>query len=196
MKKKIIIPLIVLLTLLSGTSLQAQEENAYAEGDKILNVGFSFGNIGYGFVGTRSIGIPPLTASLEVGIHEYVSVGGYAGIARWTYDWNTNYNYSWTFLAVGGRATFHYVPLLNEALDMGIDATKFDFYVSAVVGLEFRSWSSSYDDIPGIDYDNSVNAVFGPFLGWKYMFNPNFGIFIEGGRGALGWGTIGVSAVF
>ncbi len=95
---------------------------------------------GYGYLGGRSVSIPPLTAALEFGVHENFSVGPYVGYASWNYDY-TSFNYSWNFLAVGARGSFHYVPVLNEALDLSLDEEKLDFYVSLLVGMEFQTFS-------------------------------------------------------
>jgi hypothetical protein len=80
-------------------------------------------------------------------------------------------------------------------METEIDPSKFDFYVTLLMGLEFRSYSTSYDT--AVDqYDNDVNLIFGPVVGFKYYFNPTFSAFVEGGRGALGYGKIGVSMKF
>ncbi len=170
---------------------------AYDKGDKIFMAGISFGYYGYGYLGGRSVSVPPLTAALELGIHENFSVGPYVGYASWSYDY-TSFNYSWNFLAVGARGSFHYVPVLNEALDLSLDEEKLDFYVSLLAGLEFQSYSGdSFGGVFGDDeYSNNTRFRLGPVLGFKYKFNDNFGAYFEGGRGAFGYGTIGVAIHF
>ncbi|MEQ9443483.1 MAG: hypothetical protein RIG62_30875 [Cyclobacteriaceae bacterium] len=194
--------LTALLALLSFT-LQAQStvrvnggsgDLAYNEGDKIFLAGISFGYYGYGYLGSRNVGVPPITAALELGIHENFSVGPYVGYASWNYGY-TGFDYSFNFLAVGARGSFHYVPLLNEALDLSLDEEHLDFYVTLLVGLEFQTYSG--DDFGGsLTYNNNTKFVIGPVLGFKYKFNDKFGVYFEGGRGAFGYGTLGVAIHF
>ncbi len=183
---------LVLLVLLVFGSYDAKAQRAYEEGDKILMAGISFGTYGYGYMGSRSGGMVPLYASLEFGIHEYFSVGPYVGYASYNYDWGFG-RYSWNFLSVGAKGSFHYVPIINEAFDFDLDEEKFDFYISLFLGYENRSFSG--DDF-GFNYGNEGRLVFAPVTGFKYNFNPQFGVFAELGRGAFGYATIGVSYRF
>lgn len=165
---------------------------AYEKGDKIFLAGVSFGYYGYGLAGTRSVSLPPLTAALELGIHESFSVGPYVGYASWDYR-NLGFNYGWDFLAVGARGSFHYVPLLNEALDLNLDEEKLDFYITLFLGLEFQTYNGP-DGVIGSA--NNTRFILGPVVGFKYKFNPRLGAYFEGGRGAFGYGTIGVAIHF
>lgn len=186
-----------LLTLLSF-SLQAQSTVrvgdgggglAYEEGDKIFLAGISFGYYGYGIGGSRAVGIPPLTAALEFGIHENFSVGPYVGYASWDYGVFGS-DFGFQLFSVGARGSFHYVPLLNEALDLNLDEEKLDFYITLLAGLEFQSYTG---ELGGLGYGNGSRFIFGPVLGFKYKFNDKFGVYFEGGRGAFGYGTLGLA---
>lgn len=190
-----------LFTLLSFTAMaqntvrvETNDGLAYQEGDKIFLAGISFGYYGYGFVGSRSVNVPPINAALEFGIHENFSVGPYIGYASWGYNWTNTYDYNWSFLSVGARGSFHYVPLVNEALDLNLDEEKLDFYVTLIIGLEFQSFDG--DAFGGYNYANDTDFIFGPVLGFKYKFNDKIGAYFEGGRGAFGYGTIGVAVHF
>lgn len=175
-------------------NVETTGNRAYNEGDKIFIAGISFGGYGYGFAGTRSIGIPPLTAALEFGIHENFSVGPYLGYASYRYDWAfAGGNYSYNFLNLGARGSFHYVPLLNDALDLGLDEEKLDFYISLLLGLEFQRYNA---DGVSVELANNTEFIFGPVLGFKYKFNDKFGVYFEGGRGAFGYGTLGIAVHF
>ena len=207
---KIMKKLFILTLLIGSVTFSTQAQNtvrvgesggglAYNKGDKIFMAGISFGYYGYGLGTGRSVTVPPLTAALELGIHENFSVGPYLGYASWRWNdrfFGTSYDYRWNFLAVGARGTFHYVPLLNEALDLSLDEEKLDFYVTLLIGLEFQRYSGEdYSGVLGDFYDNnnSVGLQFGPVLGFKYKFNDKFGVYFEGGRGAFGYGTLGVA---
>ena len=139
MKK--LITMIMIMGLMGNVMAQESESLAYKKGDNIIQAGITFGYYGYGFAGSRSLSVPPLTGSLELGIHEYVSVGPYLGFASWNYDWLTYGDYSYNILSVGARGSFHYLPLLNEALDTEFDLEKLDFYITLLIGLEFQNFS-------------------------------------------------------
>ena len=188
----------VLLTIaLSMSTLLLPAQNmAYEQGNKLLNAGFSLGYYGYGYFGNRSGFTVPLNASLEYGITEQISVGPYAGYARWSYRYNAGFGetkYSWTFLAVGARGSFHYTEILNELTDGDINEEKVDLYVSLLLGLEFRS----YNDDSDLDYyGNETVFRLGPNLGVRYLLTRNVGIYVEGGRGTFGWLNLGLAARF
>lgn len=171
---------------------------AYNKGDKILQAGIGFGYFNYGFAGSRSVGLPPLTASLELGIHDHISVGPYIGYASWKYSqtfYGMSADYNMNFYSLGARGSYHYLPLLNEHLDLDLDEEKIDFYASLFLGLEMqrmKSESKSEDET----YKQKMNSTglrLAPVLGFKYKFNPKYGAYLEVGRGALSVATIGGS---
>ena len=167
---------------------------AYNEGDKIFQAGIGFGYYGYGFgYGSRSASLPALTASLELGLHEYFSVGPYLGYVDYNYR-GFGFNWGYSVLAVGARGSFHYVPLLNEYLDLSLDEEKLDFYISLFLGLDFRS----YDGADRTGFGNNAGTGFnlGSVAGFRYKFNNRFGVYFEGGRGAISYATFGVSLHF
>ncbi|MFP4091036.1 MAG: hypothetical protein ACLFUB_03130 [Cyclobacteriaceae bacterium] len=167
---------------------------AYEEGDKIFQAGISFGTYGYGYNYFYDRGFAlPLNASLELGLHENFSVGPYVAFARWGFNDIDNYNFS--VFGAGARGSFHYLPLVDEALDLGLDLNKLDFYVTAFLGIESRQWSypSNFtrDRRSGQTFLR-LNAI----LGFRYKFDDKFGVYFEGGRGAIGYSTLGVSVHF
>lgn len=186
--------------LLSLTSLQlSAQRNAYELGDKTVGVGITLGTFGLGYPGTRSLSLPPITFSGEYGLHEYVSAGAYLGFGSWRYRYDYIYSdYSWKYtqVAFGARGSLHYVSLLNEHLELEIDPSKFDFYVTILAGLEFGSFSSS-DDLTGIvDTDVDAGITLGSFLGFEYMVTEQIGVFVETGWNAFGYLTFGATARF
>lgn len=189
--KKITLLLIVLFV--SFVSIDSFAQRSYEKGDKTFMAGLSFGSYGYGYGGTRSGGMIPLYASLEFGVHENFSVGPYIGYASYNYDWGFGSKYKWNFLSVGAKGSWHYLPAANEALGLNIDDEKFDFYLSLFLGFESRTFSG---DAGVWNYGNSSNIVFAPVLGFKYLFTPSVGAFVELGRGTFGYGTVGISARF
>jgi hypothetical protein len=165
-------------------------------GTSILAAGFSLGNYGYGFLGNRSVSVPPFTAYYEYGVHQYITIGPSFGYARWSYRYANAFNYSWTFMHIGARGSFHLTSFINEFLGDTFDEETFDIYASVISGIELRNYSANFTGGSGLDYDNDWNLFFGPILGIRYYFNPRLAVFFEGGRGALGVATFGVSTRF
>lgn len=198
--RKLVYVLSISVMLIAGQQVSAQND-AYNIGDKTVSLGLTLGNYGYGFSGTRSISFPPVTLTGEYGFHEYVSAGAFLGFASWKYDWGwfgSNYSYSYTFISGGARASFHYLPLVNENLELDIDEEKFDFYLTVIAGLEFQRFKEESDFVTGFgtELDNDVDLVFGPIAGWEYMVTEQIGLFIETGWNAFGYLTFGASARF
>ncbi len=164
---------------------------AYNQGDMIVQLGLSFGTYGYGFdaIGNRGFALPT-TASFELGLHEYVSAGAYLGYANWNYNPIDN---RFRVFVAGVKGSFHYLPLINEALDFGLEESNWDFYLTLMFGLQSYSWKNDFVYAGDL---SATGLTFGGVLGFHYLFNQNWGIYFEGGRGALGYLTAGASYTF
>lgn len=176
-----------------GTTGYAQ----YSKGDLTANAGISFGLIGYGFgYGSSSIGFPAISANVEYSLDDRFAFGPYLGYFARTYR-AASYKNGFSVVSFGGRGTFHATSSLNDWLSLSIDEDKWDLYGTLILGYEVYSWN--YDSAWGDNdlYDSSSGGlVFGPVVGARYHFNNKIGAYFEGGRGAFGWGTLGVSAKF
>ncbi|WP_225000008.1 hypothetical protein [Cesiribacter sp. SM1] len=187
---------IALLILAAGLCMTTLSANAqYRKGDLTGNAGLSFGLIGYGFgYGSSTLGFPPLTVNVEYSIDDRFAVGPYLGYFSRTYR-SGSYRDGFSVFSFGGRGSFHATSSLNEWFNWNIDESKWDIYAAAVLGFEVYSWN--YDEDYLVDIDNSGGGiVIGPVIGGRYFFNPNFGVFAETGRGALGAFTLGASMKF
>ncbi|AHM61492.1 hypothetical protein D770_16190 [Flammeovirgaceae bacterium 311] len=171
------------------TTLSANAQ--YRKGDLTGNAGLSFGLIGYGFgYGNRTLGFPPLTVNVEYSIDDRFAVGPYLGYFSRNYRGVGGFS----VFGFGGRGTFHASSSLNEWFDWNIDENKWDLYASAVLGFQVYNWN--YDESYLLRNNSSGGVVIGPILGARYFINPNFGVFAETGRGALGAFTLGASMKF
>ena len=203
MKNKLVLIAALFIAYFAAQPAKAQ---LYDTGDITVNAGLSLGVIGYGgygLYGGNFSGFLPITANVEYSINDQFAVGGYAAFYSRGYNINYGsgrYKNGFRAFAFGGRGTFHATPLLNDALDANLDENKLDLYASVIAGLEVTSWyyDNDYYRQLGISApnDNRVRPVLGPVLGVRYMFNPGLGVYFEGGRGALGWATFGVSFKF
>lgn len=181
----------------SATNARAQIGTEVDYNDvSYIGGGLMLGYYSYGYAGARSLNFPPLTAFYETGIHENITVGPFVSYAQWSYDYlsfGTDYGYSWSFLQVGGRGSYHLTSLINEWFDAEIDEGKWDIYATLLVGFEFRSFSYNDDFGDGLDYDNDWRLFIGPLAGTRYFLNDRFALFVEVGRGSLGAFTFGVT---
>ncbi len=153
---------------------------------QIVNAGFSL-NYNYGYIGSRSINIPPFLAYLEIGVHEFVTAGPFAAYSRWNYPARTR-----SFMSLGIRGSFHLSPLINDLTDGSIDERQIDIYASMISGIELRHYGAS-DTERASDYIDNTRFFLGPVAGVRYYFTDELGVFSEIGRGALGAVTVGMS---
>jgi hypothetical protein len=164
---------------------------AYNQGDRIAQLGISFGTYAYGFGDIEDRGFTlPTTASFELGLHEYVSAGAYLGFASWNYSTIDN---RFNVFVAGVKGSFHYLPLINEALDFGLEESDWDFYFTLMFGLQSYSWKNDFINAGDL---NTTELALSGVLGFRYLFNQNWGIYFEGGRGAIGYLTVGASYTF
>ncbi len=177
--------LIALVTLVvSSFSAQAQ----YEKGDFLINPGISLlgYGYGYGYYGGYT-GFPALSVSVEYNVTDNIAVGGYGGFSTRNYKGVGR----WTNLGIGARGVFHATEVLNDALSTSMDSEKWDIYGGLSLGYRSVSWS--YDNGYTDPYNYGSGLDYGLFLGTRYMFNPNLGVYGELGRGAFGAITLGVT---
>src|SRR5690554_2260799 len=150
----------------------------------------------YGYYGSRSFSVP-LTATVDYGATDEFSFGGFIGYYGTSYGPKGN-RYGFRNFSFGAQGTFHATAIMNEAFDMDIDEKKVDYYVRLMLGYETFSWTYNGKSYSDFYYDNQTSGrlVFAPVLGVRYMFNPNLGVYVEGGRGTYGYLTLGLSVKF
>jgi hypothetical protein len=196
--KKVSIFFGLMVVIFSG-SLKAQESdmesNYQRPYNQLLQGGFSFGYYGYGYVGTRTGFTLPLSVAYETYLGENFSGGGFLGYSSYRYEGFSDYQYRWTFLDFGVRASYHYIPLLNEITDAEIDQEKWDFYVSLMLIFERRSFSST-DEYYQDYYNDGFHTSLGSVAGFRYKFSDALAVYFEGGRGSFGYGNLGVTLMF
>ncbi|HXB42368.1 MAG TPA: hypothetical protein VNZ49_17650 [Bacteroidia bacterium] len=162
-----------------------------------LNIGFGLGNT---FVGSGTASMfPPISASLEYGITDAISIGGYLGYAgaTWRYigrDWcpagNGNGNaygnyydytdtYSWSFYIIGLRGAYHFEKFVKN--------DKVDLYAGLMLGDDIAKYKYSTTD-PCTNHVAYSSPSYGGFIwsgfaGCRYRFTDKVGIFGELGYG-------------
>jgi len=191
---------ILLIIVLFTNSLVFSQ---FKKGELSLSAGASIFNYGYlnnvwGWNSDYKFNlIPPVVLKAEVGIHEYLGIGAFAGLMTRTYILKTNNNFkqSYNYYSLGGFGSFHFTQLLADNFDIG-DLDMLDMYFSSSLRLEQRNYTSSYyydnKTKQYIDYNSTdTNLKFGFGFGMRYYFAENLAIFAELGTQNLGYFTIG-----
>jgi hypothetical protein len=194
MLKRILIPA---LFLTAFTSLKLSAQTSFDKGQNDLNVGIGVDNT---LVPNGGIGvIPPISVSLEHGITDAISLGGYIAFtgSRVSYtgtEWcnHTGYfqnytdTYTWIYTLIGFRGAYHFAKL--------IPVPKLDVYAGAMLGVDIyhSSFSTTSNCAEHQAYAASSNpslvyiSVFG---GARYRFTDKIGVF-----GEIGYGVSVLSA--
>jgi len=184
MKKLTMLLVVVSFTL---TQLKAQEPT-FSKGDKVLNLGLGLGSTLYSGFYYKSM-IPPLSASVDVGIVDNVlekgviGIGGYLGYSSYKLDYNT-YGWKYSNLILGGRGTFHY-PLVD----------KLDTYAGILLGFNVSTSREFGTIFPGTYHSSNGGPVYAAFVGARYYFQDNLGVMGEFGYG-ISYLTLGISLKF
>ncbi len=107
-----------------------------------------------------------------------IGIGGVIGFKSATYKYkynfnggNNNYKDTYTNFIIGVRGTYHLTLLANKN-------NKFDPYGGVTVGFRIFDHNYGGPDLNPYNY-NSVYPIAGLFVGAKYNFVPNFGVFAE-----------------
>ncbi len=172
MKKTIIC--LAIISLCSAHLTHAQE---FEVGTNVINGGISFGG-DFGSYRTSSQGLG-FNVSYERGIWDVpgpgvVSLGGYLGTKSYKYDYIGG-NDKWTYTIVGVRGAYHYTGLEIENLDV---------YGGVMAHYNILSFSGSGS------YGSRASAT--PFIGGRWYFTENVGVFAEGSYG-VAFFTLGVA---
>jgi len=182
MNKKLIIAALLIAVIAIG-SASAFSFVDYADGIKDSSIFINVG-VGYGFF--TGLKIPPIQISVDyhlpIGIP--LSVGAFFAFAAYEYS-TWAWNYDGIYLAFGGRAAWH--------IDLGVK--NLDLYAGVALGYMLDSWTRSW---PGwTDYKDSLGYFYwGGFVGVKYFFTNNIGIYGEFGYSALTVAQIGLAIKF
>ena len=202
--KKIFLLLVARMFLLANVNAQdevSSSPKSFSKGDKVLNVGIGIGSTLYsGSYYTTQI--PPLSASLEVGLLDdlfeveglNLGVGGYIGFSRSQYKYSyydlgedREYEWGWryTYIIIGARGVLHYQ--LTEKLDT---YTGLLFGPNIVTSKEFGDWEEGY-----VGSAASSGLAYSYFIGARYYISDSFGLMGELGYG-ISYLNLGVSLKF
>ncbi|MCO5231762.1 MAG: hypothetical protein M9958_11485 [Chitinophagales bacterium] len=177
--KKILLSALLLMSMVPFVKGQAIEK-----GNFIIQPSLNLG--GYGAY-SSGFGIGA-TLNAEYAVHNYVSVGGFAGFST-----NSSSNINFYRIGFGARGVFHFWQLIDDKVSKDLKADKIDFYVPLHLGYNLYRWSG-YKDYPGWTKPSSSGQFrVGSGIGLRYYFTPKFGIALEVGGMEISPAKIGVS---
>jgi outer membrane immunogenic protein len=162
--------LFFLLLIFALTTASAQ--SPLGRGDKQLNAGFGFSDLG-----------TPIYAGMDFGIYQNVTAG-FEGSFRSYNQHVSNNNYRINILGFSGNGNYHFSSLLEIP-------SEWDIY--AGLNLGFYHWSTP----SGYTGSGSSGLKLGIQIGGRYFFSRNFGINLElGGSNAMSSGKLGITYLF
>ncbi len=166
-----------LLIILIGASLvftQLTAQNRpFGKGDKVLNVGVGYGSTWYSGV-YYDVHVPPVSASLEFGVANYILEKGSLGFAPYigysTFKFEKGIGgYNYTLILAGLRGNFHY-PFGGNL----------DTYASLFLGYNILK-SKEFDSPTGFPETGGLRSAF--YVGGRYYLAESFAVLVELGYG-------------
>ncbi len=178
----------LLLSLLVAVIAISANAQHFDKGTKFFHVGVGVISP-YAYSGSK-MGVPPIHASLEVGVTDKIGVGGLIGYTSSKYEtsyWTGKYSWNFTYLIIGARGNYHFYQ--DE---------KFDVYGGAMLGYNISSAKFESTDATLKQYvtePKTGGVAFGVYAGGRYFFKENSALFAEVGYN-IGWINFGYCAKF
>jgi hypothetical protein len=177
-------------------TMSSANSQSFEKGDVLISPGVGLGMYGVGY----GIGFAvPLTLNVDLGVADYVSVGGY--VSHWgnTWDYSQYGKYKFRSTHVGARGSFHWGKYLEEELDVDFISEKLDLYVTGWLGFNSRkaTWVPSNNSIlltNDLQWEN--RAQVGAQVGARYFPKKNIGFFAEWGGTPTAYSNWGITLKF
>lgn len=188
MKKFLAFLMIPCLVLFGSLSAQAQ---VIEKGDILVSPNFNLGHhTGFGVLGfgTLSGFVPGMTVNVDIGVHDYVSVGPYVGFAGKKYSDGDR----WSSIGFGARGNFHWGKLIGDKKGNELLSDKLDLYYSLGLGGHLSTYKYDYLDEKDTDFQFGFSST----LGVRYYFLDWMGAQMEWGWAEMSWAKIGVTFKF
>jgi len=158
----------ILAFALIGLTYNAQAQ--FEKGQMDANVGIGFG----ASFATGSVNMPPISVSLDFGINDNISLGGYVGYSASSQEfagWGGGFTWKYTYIIVGARGAYHFDLVDNM-----------DTYAGLMLGYNVAT--VTYDGPGAAPVSPSVGGIaYSAFAGARYHFGDTFGVYAELGYG-------------
>lgn len=185
MKKQTL--LLSLCLLISLTSLQAQDKSkvsdVYTVGTNVVSAGIGLGSSLAGYNGSGS---PAISLQYEMGLWQagpgVISLGAYLGFKTYKYS-GDGYSWKWGYTIIGVRGAYHLTQIKVKNLDLygGVMLAYNNVHFTDSQGSSTKSYGST--------------TGFSIFIGGRYYFTQNIGVFVELGYGVAN-ANVGLSLKF
>lgn len=181
---------IIFIASLFLTATFSSFAQGFEKGDVHLNLGVGLvdhvGN-GYSFPLNNKVGLPAFNASVDIGIHKWITIGPYLSYKTRLFKGGQSHfdgrdvdkvNESWYYF--GARATFQITPFLNEIANTNIP-DNLDLYAGVLVGANIYHKRSRAALDHESDYTLTTTGGHASLLaaGARYRFAENFGVYLE-----------------
>lgn len=141
-------------------------------------------------------GAPPIHLSADYSFDQHWSAGIYYGFYNGRYtDLYGNEPYESQIRAyLGGlRLSLHFADIFNNAFGEVVNVRKWDFYATTHVGWYTFRWDVNQIHREQQDFSEGSFGSLGLVLGARWIPVPKLAVFIEGGKGPVGWLSFGIS---
>ena len=169
--------ILLLLLVLTGSSLSAQDSNYSERHGNTLNLGFGVG--GYsGYYGNTVSTLPVFNINYEFDVARNFTLAPFASFVTY----HQNY-YRETVIPLGGKGTYYFDQLLGAGKD-------WDFYLAGSLGFTVvnTTWDNGYSEAGNY---HTINPLFLDFhAGAEYHINRKLGLFLDLSTGVS---TIGIA---
>ena len=160
----------VLAIALFAFALNASAQ--YEKGQIDANVGIGLGAT----FSTGTVNLPPVSLSLDFGINDKISLGGFVGYSASKEDFSgfgVNYAWKYTYVIVGAGGAYHFDLVDNM-----------DTYAGLLLGYNVASVKYDGANKPaGLVEPSAGGLAYAGFLGARYHFGEKFGVYGELGYG-------------
>ena len=142
----------------------------HVQGDINANVGLGIAPV----FGVGKVKLPPVGVSVEYGIQDDISVGGYLGFSQYGEEFQGG-KWRYSYIIIGPRASYHLSNLLKAPEEL-------DLYAGVFLG--YLVGTSRWDgDGPEIGKSKVGGLGWSGHLGARYAIQENLSVFGEVGYG-------------
>jgi hypothetical protein len=191
MAKKLVLVVGLVFMTTAGAFAQSEWYNSYspsvAKSKMLINAG-----IGYGFSIRYSLGIPPISASVDFRLPVKVPImaGAFGAFSTWGYNTGSgDYKIDVTYINIGfgGQLAYHF----NFAEKLDVYTGMSLGYVIQTAGIKY---GSAYDNgyKPG-GYSGVSFLLWGSNVGARFFFTEKLGAYLELGYSGLQVASAGIT---
>jgi hypothetical protein len=151
--------------------------------------------INYPKWGTRS-GLIPLQANIDYSFDHHWAIGAYIGYFGSTYSGtygDEKFESRFQSFSGGLRITLHWSDVFNNLFFEVVNIRKWDIYTTTFIGYYSQNWNVAYRYLQTQDFSEGSYTTMGIIMGLRWHPWPKVGLFVEGGKGPVGYLGFGLN---